>query len=135
MRTTIAHPTNRKLVGWKIWCAVLDEQTPLGRPTVDEKDHMTVNAYRSSEHKWEDLPQYGVLYLKKFVILEGETKVRFNDASGMDAYIPDHKMLTGIPEADQWKYVKYGIWIPDLNYHPIRDFAYAEEDIIETIIG
>jgi len=56
---------DKLITGWKVWYVELNEQSPIGIPLIKD-DNMTVKVYASKTHNWEDIPQYGLLFLKRY---------------------------------------------------------------------
>lgn len=102
---------DRIVIGWKAWYA-------------------DGSVYKSSTHKWEDLPVNGIQFLRKFFDL-GEGKIGRENCSGHDAYIYDH---TKFNEVNSYTMVKLGEYLLDKDYQPIFDQAANDTEDVTTKI-
>jgi len=121
----------RKIIGWKIWYVELDEQSPLGLPLI-QGDNMTVKVFASKKHKWENLPQFGLLFIKRF--FETDKKITVEISFGSDSYILNRSMLIDIVKEDYHKYFKCGISIPENNFNAVKKWVFEEEETITEVV-
>ena len=101
----------RIVIGWKAW-------------------YTDGTVYKSSTHKWEDLPVNGIQYLKKYFDLGGG-KVGRENCSGHDAYIYDH---TKFNEQNAFKMVKLGEYLLNDEYNAIFKLGANDSEDVTTII-
>jgi len=104
-----------KLIGWKAWY-VIDDQTVI---------------YKSNTNKWEDLPQEGIIIMKKYYDEDGK-KTKENIAS-QEFYVLNNEMVeamkTTLPNT-----VKLGTWIPDPKFNEIFDLGANDEEFIDKML-
>jgi len=120
----------RKIVGWKVWYVELDEQSPLGLPLVND-DKMNVKVFASKTHKWENLPQFGLLFIKRFF---QDKNITAEISFGSDSYILNHSILIDIEKEQYHKYFKCGITLPENNFNAVKKWVFEEEETITEVI-
>lgn len=108
-------PTNRKLIGWKVWY----------------NDGSSAN---SKEFKWKDIPQEGIAILKKiyrdFNNLGKENEICQEMIVGQSLYSLNEKELQNIKIPSC---IKRGVWMSDTLFHPLYNLARDEKINLEDL--
>lgn len=107
MKLEPAPEYRRRIVGWKVW-------------------YSDGSVYSSRDSKWEDLPKYGIITLKKFFIPYNEDKPIVEIQSNSDYYCPDDSFVT---EKDLIN-IKAGHYVSNEVYQKIRRQAVEDQEII-----
>ena len=88
--------------------------------------------YESSQHKWEDLPIYGIQVLFKY--WSDGTSIRVDNHNGADCYyVYPVKKISDIPTKVN---IKFGEELPFEEFQALweQEYEYAKQNIVDTII-